>query len=64
MPEYIQKNDIIVLDYGKNRFHFGIYLENDLILHHSRNKKSIIEEFSKYKSITPYVLRHAQFNRK
>jgi proteasome lid subunit RPN8/RPN11 len=63
MPEYIQKNDIIVLDYGKNRFHFGIYLENNLILHHPRNKKSAIENFSKYKDITPYVLRHAKFHR-
>ena len=40
-----RKNDIIVFDMLGNGMpcHFGIYLENDLLLHHPRNKLSTID---------------------
>lgn len=40
-----KKNDIVIFDLLDNNVpcHFGIYLENDLILHHQRNKLSTIE---------------------
>jgi len=63
--EFIQKDDIIVLDYKNNRFHFAIYLDNDLILHHPRGRKSLVEPYSdKYKKITLYALRSYRFNKK
>lgn len=50
-------NDLIILDYGDKRWHFGIYLDG-FILHHPRGSKSLLEEYNqKYKSLTKYVLR-------
>ena len=55
-----QKNDIAVFDLLNNGTpcHFGIYLGNDLILHHSRNKLSTIELMSpERKRRIAYLLR-------
>ena len=55
------KNDIVVFDILNNGCpnHFGIYLENDLILHHPRHKNSTIEILSKEKKERiPYCLRY------
>ncbi len=62
-PSSLRPSDIIVLDYKNNRFHFGIYLDNDCFLHQPRNKKSLIEIYSnKYKNITIHGLRSHKFN--
>lgn len=44
----IKENDIVVMDYKKNRTHLGILLANNLILHHPMGKKSIIEPLFRY----------------
>ena len=43
--EKAQKNDLLVFDMLNNDLpcHFGIYLENDMILHQPREKLSTIE---------------------
>lgn len=59
--EESKKNDIIVFDLLNNNIpcHFGIYLENDLILHHPRNKLSTIELMSsERKKKIAYLLKY------
>lgn len=43
--EKAEKGNIVVFDMLKNEMpcHFGIYLDNDILLHHPRNKLSTIE---------------------
>ncbi|MGK3946959.1 hypothetical protein ABK046_52405, partial [Streptomyces caeruleatus] len=36
-----QNHDIIIIELNRNQFHFGIYLDEQ-ILHHPRGKKSVI----------------------
>lgn len=58
--ETAQKHDIIVFDMlnNGNPNHFGIYLDNDLILHHPRRKFSTVEILTKkHKEKIPYALR-------
>ena len=55
--EEIKENDIIVMDFGKNRVHLGIMLPNNLLLHHPMGKKSIIEPIFKYKAKIIYGVR-------
>lgn len=58
--ETIKRHDIIVFDIlnNGNPCHFGIYLENDTMLIHPRNKLSTIESLSNaYKQKIAYILR-------
>lgn len=58
-----QKHDIILFDMfnNNNPNHFGIYLGDELILHHPRHKLSTIEILTeKHKEKIPYVL-HANY---
>lgn len=56
----IKLYDIIVMDYGDSRWHFGIYLDDGLILHHPNGELSKIEEFKEsYKKLVKYILRDA-----
>lgn len=53
-----QNHDIIVIELNRNQFHFGIYLDEQ-ILHHPRGKKSVIEGYEdKFVDKTRYILRH------
>ncbi len=53
-----EKNDIIVLEYGKHKFHFCICLGQNQILHHPAGRKSCIEILSdKYIKKIKYALR-------
>ncbi len=42
----LEKGNIIVFQFSKHPDHFGIYLENNLFLHHPRNRFSIIDEIA------------------
>ena len=58
--ENAQKGNIVVFDMLKNGMpqHFGIYLGNDVLLHHPRNKLSTIEVMTdERKRKIPYILR-------
>lgn len=53
----LEQDSILVLDYKNNRYHFAIYLGNDLILHHPRDSKSIIEPLDTVKrKLIRYIL--------
>lgn len=57
LPDAIKERDIIVLEYGKNRNHFGVCLANNLFLHHPMGKKSLIEPIHLYKDKIKYGIR-------
>lgn len=51
----LNEGDILVFNYG----HFGIYIDIELLLHHPRNKNSIIEQLTTiYKQNITNVYRH------
>lgn len=53
-----ENHDLIVFETNRNQFHFGIYLEGE-ILHHPRAKKSLIESYNdKMQLKTKYILRN------
>lgn len=50
--------DIIILELNRNQFHFGIYIDGQ-ILHHPRGKKSLMQEYGdKMINKTRYILRN------
>lgn len=58
--EKAEKGNVIVFDMLKNGMphHFGVYLGNDILLHHPRNKLSTIELITdEKKKRIPYVLK-------
>lgn len=60
----LNKFDLIVMDFSNNQWHFGVYLDDNLILHHNFKKKSSIDNYDEnYKKITKYVLRPYDINR-
>ena len=57
----MKKNDLILMKYYGKKFptHGGIYMENDLILHHRKDCYSRIEHYNNvFKSRTTEVVRH------
>jgi proteasome lid subunit RPN8/RPN11 len=54
----LKNGDVI----GFKSKHFGIYLENDLLLHHKRGRLSNVEPFTKeYKDLISNIYRHKSF---
>jgi proteasome lid subunit RPN8/RPN11 len=59
----MKKDDVLLISDGDNNItHMGIYLDNDLILHHPRNTKSCIEYINHHlrKKII-YIMRHKNY---
>ncbi len=59
----VKKHDILLFGNEKTRiYHVGIYLDNDLIIHHPRNSKSCIEYLNHhYKKDIILITRHKNY---
>lgn len=60
--EDIKENDIILFGEEDDISHLGIYLRNDMLLHHPRGAKSCIEHLNHlYKSKISLIVRHNSY---
>ncbi len=57
--ENMRKHDVILFGKEKNISHIGIYQGNNLLLHHPRDSKSVLEDLNThYKDKVSLVIRH------
>ena len=58
----MRKNDIILFGDEDDISHLGIFLENDLMIHHPRGNKSCIEYLNHhYKNRIGIIIRHKNY---